>query len=141
MLNIANWVSDKVPKVMFFWKFSLIPTFCKKLEGHWIKIGCARFFSGPCPPNGPLILNLVLSILDLEIQCIFLNDMTEEYEHKMYMIEHSGGSITLKTQDIYYLLLQKKQWQVPPEQDSFRFPQNCRFPMFFQFLKVLPKKL
>ena len=61
-LNIENWVTDKVPKVKIFGKFRRIPTFCRKLENDWIKTGCTRFFSGPCHPNVPLILNLIICI-------------------------------------------------------------------------------
>ena len=52
--------SESVSEVMFFLKYNLIPTFCKKLECNWMKISCTIIFSGWCHLNVPLILNLVL---------------------------------------------------------------------------------
>ena len=49
-----------VSDVMFFWKFIIIPTFCKKLELDSMQTGRAIIFSGPCLPNVPLILHLVI---------------------------------------------------------------------------------
>ena len=47
--------SESVSEVMFFLKYNLIPTFCKKLECNWMKISCTiiffRMVSAKCSSN------------------------------------------------------------------------------------------
>ena len=61
MQNKTFLLSESVSEVMFFLKYNLIPTFCKKLERNWMKISCTIIFSGWCHPNVTLILNLVIT--------------------------------------------------------------------------------